>query len=201
MIYAALIAAIVVGAAFAVPPRAAAAGGDLVYKDIISSNAVCRAFFWQGIEAMGNENLEEGKGYLQGAAGADGACFLAYLLMSQIEYVAGNDKEATEYLQKIPPEPPELAGLYEDVAAALRADNYERVVTFATDLIAAYPQTITAIAALHLLARAQYYTGARDEARRTFKEAYLYSGLAPGTVPAYGSDAEATALETFAGVR
>ena len=63
------------------------------------------------------------------------------------------------------------------------------------------PQTIRAIAALHLLGRAQYRLGRRPEAALALKAAYMYSDLAPGTVPAYGSEAEAEEFVEFAGVR
>jgi len=43
--------------------------------------------------------------------------------------------------------------------------------------------------------------GRRTEAALTLKAAYMYSDLAPGTVPAYGSEAEAEELKEFAGVR
>lgn len=185
----------------AVAAAGAAAGEAVPYEEIISPNAACRDYFWEGIDAVGARKLNDAREKLKKALQEDDGCFLAYLLLSQVEYAEGNDKESTEYLQRIPPEPPELTGLYEELAAALRADDYDVVAAQAEQLVAAYPQTIRAVAALHLLGRAQYHSGRRPEAALTLKAAYMYSDLAPGTVPAYGSDAEAEELEKFAGLR
>ncbi len=171
------------------------------YAAVISRDATCREYFWKGIDAIGAGKLNGARDSLEKALREDDGCFLAYLLLSQVEYADGNDAKSTEYLERIPPEPPELAGLYEELAAALRADDYEKVAAQAEKLVAAYPQTIRAVAALHLLGRAQYHLGRRAEAALTLKAAYMYSDLAPGTVPAYGSEAEAEEVEKFAGVR
>jgi len=172
-----------------------------LYEAIISPDAACRELFWRGVEAIGAEKLKDAEKDLKAAVKIDGNCFLAYILLSQIAYVYKDDRKATAYLERIPPEPPELAALYEDLVTALRADDYDRLAAGAAALLAAYPQTMTAVATLHLLARAQYYAGAKDEALQTFKAAFMYSELAPGTVPAYGSQAEMIELETFAGRR
>lgn len=182
-------------------PAALAAQEDGTYPEIISASARCRDLFWDGVDAIGERKLGEAGAKLEQAVKEDDGCFLAYLLLSQLEYAEGNDEKSTEFLQRIPPEPPELRAMYEDVAAALRADDYDAAAAKAEGLVAAYPQTITAIAALHLLARAEYHLGRGERARRIFKVAYLYSDLAPGTVPAYGSEAEAEELEKFAGLR
>ncbi len=182
-------------------PAALAAQEDGTYPEIISASARCRDLFWDGVDAIGERKLGEAGAKLEQAVKEDDGCFLAYLLLSQLEYAEGNDEKSTEFLQRIPPEPPELRAMYEDVAAALRADDYDAAAAKAEGLVAAYPQTITAIAALHLLARAEYHLGRGERARRIFKVAYMYSDLAPGTVPAYGSEAEAEELEKFAGLR
>jgi len=62
-------------------------------------------------------------------------------------------------------------------------------------------KTMTAIAALHLLGRAQYWTGNKDDAFRILRVAYMYSDLAPGSVPAFGTQAEINEIETFVGRR
>jgi tetratricopeptide (TPR) repeat protein len=185
----------------AVAATAVAADDAMRYEEIISADAGCREYFWEGIDAIGGGQMKDARDKLNNAVKEDADCFLAYLLLSQLEYVEGNDEKSTEYLQRVAAEPPELSALYEEVAAALRADDYEAVASQAEKLVAAYPQTIRAIAALHLLGRAQYQLGRRAEAALTLKAAYMYSDLAPGTVPAYGSEAEAEELEEFAGVR
>jgi tetratricopeptide (TPR) repeat protein len=187
--------------AVAVPAATFAAQEDGTYPEIISASARCRDLFWEGVDAIGERELGEARVKLERAVKEDDGCFLAYLLLSQLEYAEGNDEKSTEFLQRIPPEPPELRAMYEDVAAALRADDYDAAAAKAEDLVAAYPQTITAIAALHLLARAEYHLGRGERARGILKVAYMYSDLAPGTVPAYGSEAEAEELEKFAGLR
>ena len=184
-----------------VAATAAAADDAMPYKEIISADAGCREYFWEGIDAIGGGKMKGARDKLDKAVKADADCFLAYLLLSQLEYAEGNDEKSTEYLQRVAAEPPELSALYEEVAVALRADDYEAVASQAKKLVAAYPQTMRAIAALHLLGRAQYYLGRRAEAVLALKAAYMYSDLAPGTVPAYGSEAEAEELEEFAGVR
>jgi TolA-binding protein len=178
-----------------------AVGEAAPYQDIISPDAVCREYFWEGIDAIGARDMKGARDKLNEAVKEDSACFLAYLLLSQLEYAEGNDEKSSEYLRRVAAEPPELAGLYEEAAAALRADDYEAAAAQAEKLVKAYPQTMRAIAALHLLGRAQYFLGRRAEAALTLKAAYMYSDLAPGTVPAYGSAEEAEELERFAGLR
>jgi Tfp pilus assembly protein PilF len=185
----------------AVAATAAAADDPMPFKEIISPDADCRDYFWEGIDEIGAGDMKGARDRLGKAVEADGDCFLAYLLLSQLEYAEGNDEKSTEYLERIAAEPPELSAVYEELTVALRADDYEAVASQADKLVAAYPQTIRAIAALHLLGRAQYQLGRRPEAALTLKAAYMYSDLAPGTVPAYGSPAEAEELEKFAGVR
>ncbi len=178
-----------------------AVGEAAPYQDIISPDAPCREYFWEGIDAIGAGDMKGARDSLNKAVEEDEGCFLAYLLLSQLEYAEGNDEKSSEYLRRVAAEPPELAALYEELAVALRADDYEAVAARAEKLVSAYPQTIRAIAALHLLGRAQYYLGRRAEAALTLKAAYMYSDLAPGTVPAYGSAEEADELERFAGLR
>lgn len=182
-------------------PAALAVQENGTYPEIISASARCRDLFWEGVDAIGERKLGEAGAKLERAVKEDDGCFLAYLLLSQLEYAEGNDEKSTEFLQRITLEPPELRAMYEDVAAALRADDYDATAAKAEGLVAAYPQTITAIAALHLLARAEYHLGRAERARGILKVAYMYSDLAPGTVPAYGSEAEAEELEKFAGLR
>ncbi len=181
---------------------AAAAAEDAVpYEEIISPDAGCREYFWEGIDALGAGDVKGARDKLDKAVNEDDGCFLAYLLLSQLEYAEGNDEKSTEYLRRVAAEPPELDALYEELAAALRADDYEAVAAQAEKLVNAYPQMIWAIVALYLLGWAQYELGRRAEAALTLKTAYMYSDLAPGTVPAYGSPEEAVEFEEFAGVR
>ncbi len=201
MKYCVCVLAVVLTAAVLAPAPARAAAGGMLYEDIISSDAGCRDLFWQGVDALGAGKLKDAKGAFGKALKTDGKCFLAYLLLSQIAYAEKDAKESTDYLRKIPSEPPELLGMYEDLTTLLRADDYARLATQAKNLLAAYPQTMTAVATLHLLARAQYYSGEKEDALNTFKAAFMYSDLAPGTVPAYGSQEEMNELETFAGRR
>jgi hypothetical protein len=173
---------------------------DVPYQEIISDDADCRAYFWEGVDSLGDGKKVQAKKDFEKAVKEDEGCFLAYLLLSQITYAEGDDQESTAYLHSIPPEPPELGAMYEDLAAALRADDFGVVSEKAGNIVTAYPQTITAIAALHLLGRAEYFLGHRAEAATILRAAYMYSALAPGTVPAYGSKVEAEELEKFAGV-
>jgi len=177
-----------------------AAPAEEPYAEIVSANAACRDLFWEGVSALADGKTDAAKENFDAALDADPGCFLVYFVLSQVAYFEGDDAESTAYLQKIPPEPPELRAMYDDAAAALRADDFETVAASASQIVAAYPQTITAIAALHLLGRAQYYLGRRAAATTTIKAAYLYSGLAPGTIPAYASQVEAEEIEKFAGV-
>jgi len=173
---------------------------DVPYQEIISADADCRAYFWDGVDSLGDGKLAQAKKDFESAVKEDDGCFLAYLLLSQIAHAEERDEESTAYLQSVPPEPPELGAMYEDLAAALRADDFGVVSEKAGNIVNAYPQTITAIAALHLLGRAEYFLGHRAEAATIVKAAYMYSALAPGTVPAYGSSVEAAEFEKFAGV-
>ena len=174
---------------------------DVSYQDIISSNPECRDYFWKGVEDIGAGKLGPAEADLKKAADKDKNSFLAYILLSQLAYARKDDAKSTSYLQQIPAEPPELGASYEDMIKALQADDFARVETMARGILKGYPQTMTAVATLHFLARAQYYTDQKDEARETFKAAFMYSDLAPGTVPAYGSAAETEEMEKFAGRR
>jgi tetratricopeptide (TPR) repeat protein len=177
-----------------------AAAEELPFPEIISANAECRAYFWAGYDAISEGDVKGARDNFERAAAEDNGCFMAYYVLSQIEDAQGDDEKATRYLEMIPPEPPELDALYEDIVTALRADDYETVASQTERLVAAYPQTIRAIAALHLLGRAEYHLGRLSEAKTSLGTAYVYSALAPGTVPAYGSQAEAEELEKFAGM-
>jgi hypothetical protein len=177
-----------------------AAAAEEPYAEIVSAEAECREHFWAGVSALADGETGSAKEDFRAALDVDPGCFLVYFVLSQVAYFEGDDAASTAYLEQIPPEPPELRAMYDDTAAALRADEFESVAASASQIVAAYPQTITAIAALHLLGRAQYYLGRRAAATTTIKAAYLYSGLAPGTIPAYASQVEAEEIEKFAGV-
>lgn len=174
---------------------------NLPFKEVISPQADCREAFWEGVAALGDDNLSAAAANMEKAVAADKNCFLACILLSQLAFAADDEEASRAWLKRMPPEPPEVDGIYDEIRAALRADEYALIAKLSDDLIDAYPQTMTAIAALHLLGRAQYWMGNKEEAFRTLRAAYMYSDLAPGTVPAFGTQAEIIEIETFAGRR
>jgi hypothetical protein len=180
---------------------AAGAARAASYDAIVSRDAACNDAFWAGVDALGNDDLKGADAAFGKAVAADRGCFLAYLLLSQVAYARGNEDASAAWLRKAPPEPPEVEAAYDGIRAPLAAHDWPAVERKAQSIIAAYPQTMTALAALHLLGRAQYYGGKKEEALLTLKTAYMYSDLAPGTVPAYASEAEVVELQTFAGRR
>jgi len=195
-----VVSVILAGAGSAVAAESAESA-DLPYKEIISSNADSREVFWDGIAALGDNDLKTAGGDLEKAVGYDKNCFLAYILLSQISYAQGDEETSRLWLARMPQEPPEVDGIYDEIRGALRADDFPVIAKLSAELVRAYPQTMTAIAALHLLGRAQYWSGNKDDAFRTLRAAYMYSDLAPGTVPAFGTQAEINEIETFAGRR
>jgi tetratricopeptide (TPR) repeat protein len=178
-----------------------AESANLPYKEIISSNADCRELFWNGVAALGEDDLKAAASNMEKAVGADNNCFLAYILLSQIAFAQGDEEASRTWFKRMPQDPPEVDGIYDQIRDALRADDFPVIAKLSAELVRAYPQTITAIAALHLLGRAQYWSGNKDDAFRTLRAAYMYSDLAPGTVPAFGTQAEINEIETFAGRR
>jgi thioredoxin-like negative regulator of GroEL len=194
---------LVLAAAWLTAAAAAVAGAPeaLPYEDILSPDAACRDACWAGVEAIGAEDAAAARAAFEAAAARDPKCFVAWVMLSGLAAAAGDRELAATYVDRIPAEPPEVNAGYDRITAALREDDWAGVAARAGELIRAYPQTVTAISALHLLARAQYYGGSRDEAYTTLRAAYMYSDLVPGTVPTYASQAEANELELFAGRR
>ena len=190
-------------AAWLMAGAAAVAGGAdaLPYEEILSPEPACREACWAGVDAIEANDMAKARTAFEAAAARDPKRFVAWIMLSGLAAAAGDRELAATYVGKIPAEPPEVNAGYDRITAALREDDWAGVAARAAELIRAYPQTPTAISALHLLARAQYYGGSRDEAYTTLRAAYMYSDLVPATVPTYASEAEANELELFAGRR
>ena len=165
--------------------------------DVISPNPAARAYFWDGIDALaeGDETGAEDKFEL--AVGADENCILAYALLSQLAYAAGDEELSREFYNRMSEEPPELEIIYAWAVEPTAEENWVEAAARAHEFVEQYPQTLRAIAMLHLLGRAQYYVGERDEAWETLNYAFMMSDLTPGTVPAYADEDEYETITAF----
>jgi tetratricopeptide (TPR) repeat protein len=164
---------------------------------VISPNPAARAYFWEGIDALAEGDEAGAKDRFELAVGADEKCVLAYALLSQLAYAAHDEELSREYYDRMSEEPPELETLYAWAVEPTVDGNWAEAEARARELVEQYPQTLRAIALLHLLGRAQYYLGERDEAWETLNHAFMMSDLVPGTVPAYENEDEYETITAF----
>ncbi|UCE26309.1 MAG: hypothetical protein JSW52_08080 [Candidatus Coatesbacteria bacterium] len=164
---------------------------------VISPNPAARAYFWEGIDALADGDEIGAKDRFELAVGADEKCVLAYALLSQLAYAAGDEELSREYYDRMSEEPPELEVLYAWAVEPTAEGDWDEAAARAREFVEQYPQTLRAIAILHLLGRAQYYMGERDEAWETLNYAFMMSDLVPGTVPAYENEDEYETISAF----
>jgi tetratricopeptide (TPR) repeat protein len=165
--------------------------------DVISPNPAALAYFWEGIDALAEGDEAGAEGKFELALGADENCIMAYSLLSQLAYAAGDEDMSREYYDRMSEEPPELEIIYAWAIEPTAEENWVEAAARAREFVEQYPQTLRAIAMLHLLGRAQYYVGERDEAWETLNYAFMMSDLAPGTVPAYANEDEIETITAF----
>jgi len=165
--------------------------------DVISPNPAARAYFWEGIDALADGDEAGAKDKFELAVGADEDCIMAYSLLSQLAYAAGDDELSHEYYDRMSEEPPELEVLYSWAVEPTADENWADAAARSKEFVEQYPQTLRAIAMLHLLGRAQYYLGERDGAWETLNYAFMMSDLVPGTVPAYATEDEVETITAF----
>jgi len=164
---------------------------------VISPNPAARAYFWEGIDALAEGDEAGAEDKFELAVGADENCVLAYALLSQLAYAAHDEELSREYYDRMSEEPPELETLYAWAVEPTAEGDWAEAEARARELVEQYPQTLRAIATLHLLGRAQYYLGDRDEAWETLNYAFMMSDLVPGTVPAYEDEDEYETITAF----
>jgi tetratricopeptide (TPR) repeat protein len=164
---------------------------------VISPNPAARAYFWEGIDALAEGDEAGAEDKLELAVKADENCIMAYALLSQLAYAGGDEKASREYYDLMTKEPPELETIYAWAVEPTAGENWAEAAARSKEFVEQYPETLRAIAMLHLLGRAQYYLGERDEAWETLNYAYMLSDLAPGTVPAYSDENEMETITAF----
>jgi tetratricopeptide (TPR) repeat protein len=165
--------------------------------DVISPNPAARAYFWEGIDALAEGDEAGAEDKLELALGADENCIMAYSLLSQLAYAGGDEELSREYYDRMSEEPTELETIYAWAVEPTAEENWVEAAARSKEFVEQYPQTLRAIATLHLLGRAQYYLGETDEAWETLNYAYMMSDLVPGTVPAYASEEELEIITAF----
>lgn len=164
---------------------------------VISPNPAARAYFWKGIDALAEGDEAGAEDKFELAVKADENCIMAYALLSQLAYAAGDEELSREYYDRMSEEPPELETIYAWAVEPTAEENWAEAAARSKEFVEQYPETMRAIAMLHLLGRAQYYLGERDEAWETLNYAYMLSDLAPGTVPAYENEDEYETITAF----
>jgi tetratricopeptide (TPR) repeat protein len=164
---------------------------------VISPNPAARAYFWGGVDALAEGDEGGAKDKFELAVTADENCVMAYSLLSQLAYARGDEELSREYYDRMSEEPPELELIYAWAVEPTAEENWAEAAARSKEFVEQYPQTLRAIAMLHLLGRAQYYLGERDEAWETLNYSYMMSDLVPGTVPAYANEEELEIITAF----
>lgn len=175
----------------------AASATAYVNDAVISPDPAARAYFWEGIDALADGDEAGAEDKFELALGADENCIMAYSLLSQLAYAASDEELSREYYDRMSEEPPELETIYAWAVEPTAEGDWPEAAARAREFVEQYPQTLRAIAILHLLGRAQYHLGERDEAWETLNYAFMMSDLAPGTVPAYANEDEIKTITEF----
>ncbi len=167
------------------------------YEIILSDNPQARGFLWDGVDFLAEGLLEDAINKLELAVMADPDCFIAHSLLYEIA-AANEDSELMEkYAGKIK-FVDESKHHYNDVIIPYLMGEYEVTITECDEYIKEFNNSPFAITVLHLMGRSLFYL---DEDRRLawdiLNEAEMYSGLMPGTSPAYEGDEEITKIQNF----
>jgi tetratricopeptide (TPR) repeat protein len=167
------------------------------YEIILSDNPQARGFLWDGVDFLAEGLLDDSVNKFELAVMADPDCFIAYSLLYEIS-AANEDTELMEkYANKLQ-FGTEAKHHYNDIIIPYLMGEYEVAITECDEYIKEFNNSPFAITALHLMGRSLFYL---DEDRRLawdiLNEAEMYSGLMPGTSPAYEGDEEITKIQNF----
>lgn len=167
------------------------------YEIILSDNPQARDFLWDGVDFLAEGLLDDTVNKLELAVMADPDCFVAHSLLYEIA-AANEDTELMEkYADKLE-FGSEARHHYNGVILPYLMGEYEVTITKCDEYIKEFNDSPFAITALHLMGRSLFYL---DEDRRLawdiLNEAEMYSGLMPGTSPAYEGEEEITEIQNF----
>ena len=166
------------------------------YEVIISEDRSAREYFWEGVRFKENGDLAKANDSLKRALDKADDCFIGTYLLWEICGLRG-DAEAKAYYDGLLNGYPYYDDEYGDVCEAYYKKDYAGAIRLGEEYIREYHDTVDAIAVCHIIGRALYFQG-KDMGRAwdVLNEAFTYSGLMPGTVPAY--DVEETVVIDFA---
>ncbi len=167
------------------------------YEIILSDNPQARQFLWEGVDFLAEGLLDDSVNKLELAVMADPDCFVAYSLLYEIA-AANEDTESMEKYSKKLEFDHEAKHHYNDLIIPYLMGEYEVAITECDEYINEFYKHPFAITALHIMGRSLFYLG-QDErlAWDILNEAEMYSGLMPGTSPAYEGDEEITKIQNF----
>ena len=167
------------------------------YEIILSENPQARGFLWDGVDFLAEGLLDDAVNKFELAVMADPDCFIAHSLLYEIAAADENVELMEKYADKLQFDS-EAKHHYNDVIIPYLMGEYEVAITECDEYIKENNSSPFAITALHIMGRSLYYL---DEDRRLawdiLNEAEMYSGLMPGTSPAYEGEEEITEIQNF----
>jgi len=166
------------------------------YEVIISENAKAREYFWEGARFKDNGLLADANTSLKRALEKDDDCFIGVYLLWEISDARG-DAESCDYYNDKLNGYPDYDEEYMEIVDKYYDGAYTEAIERGEEFVDEYNNSVDAIAVCHFIGRALYFQG-EDMGRAwdVLNEAFTYSGLMPGTVPAY--DVGEEAVITFA---
>lgn len=155
------------------------------YEEIISEDSKARAYFWEGAKFKEKGALADANNSLKRALEKADDCFIGTYLLWEISDIRG-DAEGIAYYDEILNSYPYYDNEYREVCDIYYEGDYAGAIKRGEEYIEEYHGTVEAIAVCHFIGRALYFQG-KDMTRAwdVLNEAFTYSGLMPGTAPAY----------------
>jgi tetratricopeptide (TPR) repeat protein len=155
------------------------------YELIISENAKAREYFWEGARFKEKGALADANTLFKRALEKSDDCFIGTYLLWDICDIRG-DSEAADYYSAKLNDYPDYDDEYREVVDMYYNGAYSKAIEQGEGYIEQHHDTVDAIAVCHFIGRALYFQG-KDMGRAwdVLNEAFTYSSLMPGTVPAY----------------
>ena len=166
------------------------------YEEIISGNAKAREYFWEGVRFKEKGALADANTSLKRALEKDDGCFIGTYLLWEISDIRSDTESCGYYNDKLNAYP-YYDEEYMEIVDIYYEGAYSKAIDQSEEYIERHHDTVDAIAVCHFIGRALYFQGEdMDRAWDVLNEAFTYSGLMPGTAPAY--DVGEEAVITFA---
>lgn len=161
------------------------------YEVIISENAEAYEYFWEGVRFKEKGALADANTSLKRALEEGDDCFISTYLLWDICNIRG-DSEAADYYSTKLNSYPDYDDEYREVVDIYYNGAYSKAIERGEEYIERHHDTVEAIAVCHFIGRALYFQGKdMNRAWDVLNEAFTYSGLMPGTAPAYDVGEEA----------